>query len=178
MALIKCTECENDVSDKANACPRCGAPIQNSIEFEDCRRKNEFDSTHTQKTKKRGFGRNVIITIVIVLLVGVFFILKNNPNSIPGFRIEVNTPNPIVVTSRADNSKSGLLKARTTVYATVQNQGGDGKVLVTFHIYQENKDYNRSKSIYLRASESQNLEETFNEVRYLGGEIKYDVVVE
>jgi hypothetical protein len=27
MALIKCEECENDVSDKASVCPKCGAPI-------------------------------------------------------------------------------------------------------------------------------------------------------
>lgn len=27
MALIKCVECGNEVSDKANACPRCGAPV-------------------------------------------------------------------------------------------------------------------------------------------------------
>ena len=28
MALIKCVECGNDVSDKATACPKCGMPIQ------------------------------------------------------------------------------------------------------------------------------------------------------
>ena len=27
MALIKCPECGNDVSDKAPACPQCGVPI-------------------------------------------------------------------------------------------------------------------------------------------------------
>lgn len=29
MALIKCTECEKEISDKAAACPHCGAPIIN-----------------------------------------------------------------------------------------------------------------------------------------------------
>ncbi len=27
MALIKCKDCNNDVSDSAEACPKCGAPI-------------------------------------------------------------------------------------------------------------------------------------------------------
>jgi uncharacterized paraquat-inducible protein A len=27
MALIKCHECDNSVSDRANACPKCGAPV-------------------------------------------------------------------------------------------------------------------------------------------------------
>ncbi|MDB6040693.1 MAG: Zinc-ribbon protein [Verrucomicrobiales bacterium] len=31
MALIKCPECSNDVSDKASSCPKCGYPIQSAI---------------------------------------------------------------------------------------------------------------------------------------------------
>ena len=29
MALIKCPECGNEVSDKALSCPKCGFPIYN-----------------------------------------------------------------------------------------------------------------------------------------------------
>lgn len=32
MALIKCPECEKEVSDKAPACPHCGAPINQAKE--------------------------------------------------------------------------------------------------------------------------------------------------
>ncbi len=32
MAIIKCGECNNDVSDKATACPKCGAPVFKSGE--------------------------------------------------------------------------------------------------------------------------------------------------
>lgn len=28
MALIKCSECGKEVSDKASSCPNCGAPIK------------------------------------------------------------------------------------------------------------------------------------------------------
>ena len=28
MALIKCPECGKEISDKANACPNCGAPVE------------------------------------------------------------------------------------------------------------------------------------------------------
>jgi RNA polymerase subunit RPABC4/transcription elongation factor Spt4 len=31
MALIKCKDCNNDVSDSAAACPKCGAPIPKTI---------------------------------------------------------------------------------------------------------------------------------------------------
>lgn len=31
MALIKCTECGKEFSDKAAACPNCGCPIQEIV---------------------------------------------------------------------------------------------------------------------------------------------------
>ncbi|MCK4705825.1 MAG: zinc-ribbon domain-containing protein [Gammaproteobacteria bacterium] len=32
MSLIRCSECNSDVSDKASTCPKCGAPISNDNE--------------------------------------------------------------------------------------------------------------------------------------------------
>ncbi len=32
MALIKCNECNQEVSDKAESCPKCGAPIASAQE--------------------------------------------------------------------------------------------------------------------------------------------------
>ena len=34
MALIKCSECGREVSDKAESCPQCGAPIASALETE------------------------------------------------------------------------------------------------------------------------------------------------
>jgi DNA-directed RNA polymerase beta' subunit len=31
MALINCLECRKEISDKASACPHCGAPVDNQI---------------------------------------------------------------------------------------------------------------------------------------------------
>lgn len=81
----------------------------------------------------------------------------------------------MVVTSRADQSNSGLLKLRTTVYATIQNLGGDGNVLVTFHVYQNGNDYDRTKSISIRSNQSIDLDVTIDEVRLLDGQITYHV---
>ena len=38
MALINCNECKKEISDKASACPHCGAPVE-----------KVFDETDTQK---------------------------------------------------------------------------------------------------------------------------------
>ena len=31
MALVKCKDCENDVSESAESCPKCGAPMPKTI---------------------------------------------------------------------------------------------------------------------------------------------------
>lgn len=36
MALIKCSECGKDVSDKASACPHCGNPLTPKVFCEEC----------------------------------------------------------------------------------------------------------------------------------------------
>lgn len=63
MALIKCKECGSQVSLKANACPKCGAPPPTAEELK----------------QERIFAIQswgVIIIIVLVLIIG--FVLKNS----------------------------------------------------------------------------------------------------
>lgn len=179
MALIKCNECGNEVSDKANACPKCGAPIEKTQEQinEEAEKKSTPQNTTSQTNVKKNSTWKIIIPIVIVIL-GVFAFLtfQNNPNAIPGVKLEINPPNPIVVTSRADQANATLIKLKATVYATIQNQGGDGNVLVTFSVSQAGNDYTRSQSIFMRSQESIDLNETFTEVKMLDGQIIYDVI--
>lgn len=50
MALIKCSECEAQISDKATSCPSCGAPVA--------------------KKKKSKAGKIVLWTIVLIVAIG------------------------------------------------------------------------------------------------------------
>lgn len=36
MAIIKCPECGNEVSDKARTCPHCGNPIDTNVYCPNC----------------------------------------------------------------------------------------------------------------------------------------------
>lgn len=54
MALIKCKECNKDISDQAKSCPHCGAPNQNFIPT-----KNQ----EKEKKKYKGFKRFLFITL-------------------------------------------------------------------------------------------------------------------
>ena len=62
MALVKCKECGNEISDQAITCPNCGAKTETAIH------------------KKH----NVIILLAVVLIIGIigisiYFIKSNNP---------------------------------------------------------------------------------------------------
>lgn len=52
MALIKCTECGHDVSDKASSCPNCGCPISTLIKLVDSEpvKTENTDSLSSQKS--------------------------------------------------------------------------------------------------------------------------------
>ena len=72
MALIRCTECGHEVSDRAAACPRCGAPI----------RTPEFPATSAAATKSSLAGQTVgivglalgIASIVMPYFAAVFLV--------------------------------------------------------------------------------------------------------
>ncbi len=128
------------------------------------------------KPKKSGNGiLSIVVTLIIAIII--FYVvmnMANNPNSIPGVKFEINTPKPVVISSRADKSKSDI-KMRATIYATIQNQGGSGNAAVIFHVTQDGNTYDRTKIISLASNESKDVDVTFDEIRRLGGEINYSV---
>lgn len=62
MALIQCTECNNEVSSLATACPKCGAPIAFAAGGAPA-----FSATHVtpiEQTGKRYKGQMLIASLV------------------------------------------------------------------------------------------------------------------
>ena len=55
MALIKCPECQNQISDKAVACPHCGHPIAAGADYP--RGLSPSDLTSAVRAEKRGSGQ-------------------------------------------------------------------------------------------------------------------------
>ncbi len=69
MALIKCTECEKEYSDKAEACPNCGYPTINSTIFEKRKNYEVFGEYIDEKIMKLGwkdYYQNVILMCLAV----------------------------------------------------------------------------------------------------------------
>jgi len=82
MALIKCSECSQDISDKAFLCPHCGNPIQaNSVSTEEI--SPPVDLSADLKESKKVFSSNkairsivvgvrILIILVVALLITIF----------------------------------------------------------------------------------------------------------
>ncbi len=70
MALIKCPECGNEVSDKAAMCPKCGYKI--SIVQE-----NEKQPTVSKQSKKGRFVIAALLAICIIIALSVFILHQN-----------------------------------------------------------------------------------------------------
>lgn len=79
MALIKCPECNNTVSDKAAACPKCASPIAPTANEQ----RPEGISIHTiQETSKKLKIHVIYASVIIVMgVIGTFgYLLLMNIN--------------------------------------------------------------------------------------------------
>lgn len=79
MALIKCPECGQTISDKALKCPKCGYPIQTHVEKSENESANEclennspIDALPGSIPKKK---KNIVIAVVLFLAIIFLFVL-------------------------------------------------------------------------------------------------------
>ena len=180
MALKNCPECNNEVSDKAAACPKCGAPVEKPKQEEKTspppRQEQKVYTPPPQPSEeKRSSYRNIWIGICLGIVIIAFIIIRNNPNTIPGIKIQINTPKPMIATQRADDVDASVFNFKETVYATISNQGGDGNVIVNFHLTQAGKTFSKTMQLYMTAGQNLDVKQVFDEVTRLGGKMIYGV---
>lgn len=58
MALIKCPECEREISDKAVSCPGCGCPVENGVLDNELDNKSDYERIIEDMYKKYMSGDN------------------------------------------------------------------------------------------------------------------------
>ncbi len=69
MALIKCPECNKNISDKAEACPHCGYNLK---------QKSNRINTENVLDNLKGKWDNKYLIILVLLIAGIYFIFFNN----------------------------------------------------------------------------------------------------
>ncbi len=74
MALIKCKECGKEVSDKAEACPKCGCPIAKKKATEDVQKVRVVKERKSHK--KLFIGLAIAAVVISIIGAGCLLILK------------------------------------------------------------------------------------------------------
>ena len=68
MALIKCPECGNDISNKAEVCPKCGLNIQKLDNLKELSNKKAEEISH-KKSQNINYIMAITIPIAVILIV-------------------------------------------------------------------------------------------------------------
>lgn len=124
MALIQCTECDKQISNKAKSCPHCGFPLSSrviewNIRDDKNKQKSKFlDSSSnvpTQerqviKRKKKNYGFAIFLLIIITIIFLIAIDSSNVKNTFNETNIESNT-----------NNKSNTVRY-TTSYLNVRSK--------------------------------------------------------
>ena len=74
MAIIKCPECQHDISDKASVCPHCGYPLEPKDKSDP---ETKITSKDSFPTSKKVVG-TAIATIVGLVIIGISISNANN----------------------------------------------------------------------------------------------------
>ncbi len=78
MALIQCPECQNQVSDKAPACPKCGAPIGSQPA-------SPVEAAPKRRTSLTTWGLSILVVVGAIM----FFQSSFRQQNLPQMPIEV-----------------------------------------------------------------------------------------
>ena len=76
MALIKCSECGKEMSNKAKQCPHCGSPIEKKLLCKECGKEiNKNDNKCPHCGYVNIYKIRIIVIIVLSILLFILFII-------------------------------------------------------------------------------------------------------
>lgn len=125
MALIKCSECGQMVSDRAESCPNCGNPIANSIAKE----KNVSIRVHEKEglsKKKNRKGVYIVASVFLLVLLGsLYFYFTKTPTE-PMVVITEQFANKIRKYDKLGSFHEGLaLAQRNGLWGYIDTKGNE-----------------------------------------------------
>ena len=96
--LIKCVECGKEISDKAEACPNCGCPVE------------KINSTANNKNKTNKLTDKVISIGFFIIIIMVFIVIVVNSNVDTDNEIKSNTDSMSEIVQEIDESAIDIMK--------------------------------------------------------------------
>lgn len=142
MALIKCPECGNDISDQAPKCPKCGYVLNAETE-------KSTENTDKKEKNKQQWKKYAPIIIALALVVVVFrFLNTENENNQGGTGSQGQNPTSSD-TSSYTSSGTGSATAPSTEQGTYQGCViyRDTKLGVSYEIPSSYKVYTGTKDL-------------------------------
>ena len=156
MAIIKCPDCKQKVSDKAGSCIHCGCPLPSSDVKEEETVITEKKSNEETVLPKGGINKTILIVGALVVLAIVGIVLsKGSGVSIPNV-VEVDEQNasniissnsliPKIEYEYDDDVEEGFVMATVPSYGTKVDKNSVVRVIVSkgpFRIFSNNSTIN------------------------------------
>lgn len=122
MALIECGECKRQVSDKAPACPGCGAPIASAKASSPAPSPTATARPVSAKPKKRG----TLLPLLLALMCGAGYV-ANRVNSGPAGSIAPSGSAPVFrQPEKVVSKRIGLKEGQAEMYNVHLALSGEG----------------------------------------------------
>lgn len=103
MALIKCPDCGNEVSENAPACPHCGNPRSSTI-------RSSSRPVLIEQTSK--VWKLIMLVSVILAIIGIVIFVTHLPQPTPIF----DTSRSLVI-KQANQANAGYARLGSTIFA-------------------------------------------------------------
>lgn len=145
-----CPECGQEVDLFINVCPNCAFPFNDVKTVEQFKKRNieQEESIHDTEKKKKDVDSkttiNIFKTIILLLIIGVFFLYKYT-----------NQKSPEIHEKKYSDLEQSILKTKShsCIFITNLHSSGDKKNKLYMFVYADNDDVSRGFVVYLHSSD-------------------------
>lgn len=172
MALIKCSECGHDVSDKATSCPYCGNPIKKDVPLvnNDKAQNYELSSSNESEDNNTIIKWCVGIVLTICMIFGIFYSITNTVNR----KSKQKTTQTVKVKTRPQYTK--LVKTNAQEVKSVEDKAEGKLTKIGNWYYSAKKDPMTGEKIYLAINMSTNKNKVCGEITDLHIYLTYNSI--
>ena len=109
MAMIKCPECQKDISDKAVSCPNCSCPVEYATDDTQATQQLELTQNNNKKTLNRKWLIAGIVAIPIIVLAIIIGFQYSKQVALDNYKKNFDSAVALMVVGATDAEEAGKL---------------------------------------------------------------------